>query len=349
MPIGTARMAHLCLPNSELHVGLHWENTDALQRAISDPTRPPMLLYPSDGEAVAELPVGQPITLIAVDGTWALTKKMVRLNPTLARLPRVGFVPDKPSEYRIRREPKAYCVSTIEALMLALGQLEAEPARFQALLTPFRAMVDRQIQLREEHRSGVSRHPKRSRQLGQRIPDAFRERSDDVVCVVGEANAWPWHASEDRSRYPNELIQWVATRVTTGEVFEAIVRPCHPLAPNTTRHTALTCEQIEAGMTQAEFAQRWRLFRRDTDIVCSWGTHAWSLVATVADSLPSERYDLRKIIKDILKRNIGTLEDFTRAQLQSNGVTLGSGRAGVRLALLSQLAAALCRGSIPGY
>ena len=41
MPIGTARMAHLCLPNSSLHVGIAWDGTDVLTDACRDPRQPP--------------------------------------------------------------------------------------------------------------------------------------------------------------------------------------------------------------------------------------------------------------------------------------------------------------------
>src|SRR6266513_1940820 len=49
VPIGTARMASLCLPNSELHVGVHWQGSAAVARALSDPERPAVLLYPGEG------------------------------------------------------------------------------------------------------------------------------------------------------------------------------------------------------------------------------------------------------------------------------------------------------------
>ncbi len=49
VPIGTARMANLCLPNAELYVGVKWSGSAALTRALSDPTRPAALLYPSPG------------------------------------------------------------------------------------------------------------------------------------------------------------------------------------------------------------------------------------------------------------------------------------------------------------
>jgi DTW domain-containing protein len=144
--IGTARMASLCLPNSELHVGVYWQGTSVLRRATADPSRPAALLYPGkDAVDIAVAPPSSPITLIVVDGTWWQSKQIVRENPELAALPRYAFTPPVPSQYRIRREPKPNYVSTIEALVYALGFLEGDTERFHAMLAPFRAMIDAQI------------------------------------------------------------------------------------------------------------------------------------------------------------------------------------------------------------
>ncbi|HEY0193979.1 MAG TPA: tRNA-uridine aminocarboxypropyltransferase, partial [Kofleriaceae bacterium] len=137
MPIGTARMASLCLPRSELHVGVRWADNPALARAIGDPARPAILLYPGPGarDILREPPAG-PVTLVVVDGTWSQAKSVVRDNPILQTLPRYAFATPEPSQYRIRREPRAEYVSTIEALMYVLGALEGEPERFRSLLDP---------------------------------------------------------------------------------------------------------------------------------------------------------------------------------------------------------------------
>src|SRR4051812_31282822 len=83
--IGTARMASLCLPNSELHVGVHFRGSPELARALSDPARPAALLWPGPGAIdVVKNPPSGPITLVVVDGTWWQAKKLVRENPELA-------------------------------------------------------------------------------------------------------------------------------------------------------------------------------------------------------------------------------------------------------------------------
>ena len=40
MPIGTARMAQLCLPEAELHVGIRWGESAAFQQAIRNAVYP---------------------------------------------------------------------------------------------------------------------------------------------------------------------------------------------------------------------------------------------------------------------------------------------------------------------
>src|SRR5688572_26706512 len=108
MPIGTARMASLALPQSELHVGVSWNEHAGLRAAISDPARPAILLYPGPGakDILAEPPRG-PVTLVVVDGTWSQAKTVVRDNPILHALPRYAFVAPELSHYRIRKEPSA--------------------------------------------------------------------------------------------------------------------------------------------------------------------------------------------------------------------------------------------------
>src|SRR4051794_34200026 len=70
--IGTARMASLCLPGSELLVGMRWDSHPGLARALADPARTPALLFPGPGarNILTDRPSG-PITLVVVDGTWS--------------------------------------------------------------------------------------------------------------------------------------------------------------------------------------------------------------------------------------------------------------------------------------
>jgi len=342
--IGTARMASLCLPNSELHVGVHWRGSAALARALSDASRPPALLYPGPGAIdVLRHPPSRPVTLLVVDGTWSQAKKVLRENPELAALPRYAFTPPSPSEYRIRREPAPSCVSTLEALVHVLGALEGDPLRFQALLAPFRAMVDAQLAYELRHRDAPSRHARRPRMAPRppRIPESLRACAKRVVCVYGEANAWPYGSAERASGCSDELVHWVAQRMATGETFDLVLAPRHPVSPSTAMHAGLPADALAAGRSARELAERWRAFVREADLVCSWGHYATGLFANLDGvALPEHRLDLRQAARIYANGKVGTLEDFATRLGATPSPPAGAGRAHVRLAQITAVARA---------
>ena len=340
MPIGTARMAQLCLPEAELHVGMRWGESAAFANAINDPARPAILLAPGPTarDILRDPPLG-PVTLVVVDGTWSQAKVVVRDNPCLQDLPRYAFATPEPSQYRIRKEPRAEYVSTIEALMHVLGVLEGDPSRFRALLDPLNAMVDAQLAAQESAPRRTSYRPPRAPSQ-RRLPDTFVQRYRDVVCVVGEANAWPYDNGAER--HPDELVHLVAHRLATGETFDAIARPIHGLAPSTSHHLKLRAECITAGMSRDELGAAYRSFAKPTDLVCAWGTHGLDLAD---DLLPADRLDLRAAAHRLLHKRFGNLEELV-ATYAPLAVVVEPGRARQRLALLVQLARAW---QPPGY
>jgi DTW domain-containing protein YfiP len=343
MAIGTARMASLCLPNAELAVGIRWDESAVLDRALSDPARPAILLYPGpDAIDVATDPPEGPVTLIAIDGTWSQARTVVRDNPRLRALPRYTFRPPAPSEYRIRREPDAQYVSTIEALVFVLGALERDPARFYPLLAPFRAMIDAQLDCERRLQGGRTRHPKKTRRSGPHVPRVFGERRDDLVCVVGEANAWPYGSRERGLLHADELVHWTAHRVASGETLDFIVAPQNPLAPRTPAYVGLSEERLAAGGCLDELFERWRDFVRPSDVVCFWGHYGATLFGTSGGELPSARIDLRQVARGYAKRKVGTLEEFLGAidpaLCAAHTPPLARGRGGARLGAIARLA-----------
>ena len=338
--IGTARMASLCLPGSELHVGVHWRGSRAVADALSDPARPAVLLYPGPGAIdVLQDPPAHPVTLVVVDGTWWQAKKVVRENPELAALPRYSFTPPAPSQYRIRKEPQPTYVSTIEALVYVLGALERDEERFHGLLEPFRAMIDAQIACEARHRAAGSRHPRRPRPppAPPRVPDCLRDRFGDVVCVHGEANAWPYGSSE-RADNRDEIVHWVAQRPATGESLDVVLAPRRAIAPATPVHTWLSAETLAAGRTAEELATAWRAFVRDADIACSCGHYAMGLFEAMGMTLPRERLDLRQAARVYAKGKVGTLDDFVARLGAVPSPAASAARAHVRLGQMTAIA-----------
>jgi DTW domain-containing protein YfiP len=140
-------MAHVALAGSELHCGLRFAEGHRIRTLAPDAA----LLWPGDGarppSAFRDSP---PPTLMVLDGTWTTAKKLLDLNPFLQTLPRMGFAPSHPSRYhRLRREPAAHCVSTIEAVAEALGELEDDRERFARLLVPLRNLLSAQVRYQE--------------------------------------------------------------------------------------------------------------------------------------------------------------------------------------------------------
>ena len=137
--LNTARLAALGLNDAELRVGETFEAT----------LFPPgsYLLFPGDAAAPVESLRGsdQIECLVIPDGTWRKARKLLHLNPHLAALPRVSLPAGLVSRYRVRKAPMPGALSTLEAIVTALNKLE-ETERFDALLQPFEALVEGQIQ-----------------------------------------------------------------------------------------------------------------------------------------------------------------------------------------------------------
>lgn len=152
----TGRLTRLCLANSELHMGMAFDDDAAVQALIADPANFCVLVYPgrearnlSTGElATAELGARR-LVVFLLDATWAGARKMLRLSPSLQRLPRVMFTPTAPSRYVIKQQPQEGCLSTLEAtheLLLALERsgLDTYADKTQ-LLDVFARMQDYQL------------------------------------------------------------------------------------------------------------------------------------------------------------------------------------------------------------
>jgi hypothetical protein len=282
----------------------------------------------------------RPLTLVVLDGTWWQARKLLRLNPALAALPRVAFTPRRPSDYRIRRQPAEHCVSTIEALAEALTALEPDGGPFERLLDPFRAMVARQEWFASEIRSQRHRHPARRRRDTRRTKLAARLAAawPRVICVQGEANAWPTRAP---GRPDPEIVHWVAHRPATGETYEAVVAPRRSLAPSTPAHVELSAQRLAAGVTVDDWQRSWRAFSGPADLVVTWGHFYDQLAASGGLTLGDESIDLRPEVSQILRLRFGAVEECLTG-LRVGPATLGlAGRAGRRLAGLVAAVTAL--------
>lgn len=168
---GTGRLTHLCLGNSEIQMGVEFDNHEAVQALIADPGNLPMLVYPSLGARNLSNGDLNPadlgdrrLVVFLLDATWALAKKMLRLSPSLQRLPRLMFTPSAPSRYVIKQQPVEGCLSTLEAsheLLIALQRSGLDDYTLPGqLLGLFARMQDYQLRCaRDPAREGYRRRP----------------------------------------------------------------------------------------------------------------------------------------------------------------------------------------------
>lgn len=159
----TGRLTHLCLPNSEVQMGIGYDDHERVQQLIRDPGLYPVLLYPGRNAFNLSAPDDSParveelrtqltdrqLVVFLLDATWALGRKMLKLSPSLQRLPRIMFTPSAPSRFVIKQQPAEGCLSTLEAvheLLVALqrARLDEYPLPDQ-LLRLFTRMQDFQI------------------------------------------------------------------------------------------------------------------------------------------------------------------------------------------------------------
>jgi DTW domain-containing protein YfiP len=144
--LNTARLAALGLSNAQLQVGEVFEQLPAW---LEHPGYRPCLLFPGEQaqplQQFAEQCTELPLLLVVPDGTWRKARKLLHMNPLLAGLPRVMLPAGLHSNYRLRKAPMSGALSTIEAIVAALNCVEA-PSNFNALLRPFDALINAQIE-----------------------------------------------------------------------------------------------------------------------------------------------------------------------------------------------------------
>ena len=155
-PLGTAKIASLCLDNIELWVGVDFSNDRRFNALISDFKSCSAVLYPSesainlsdwacDSSLINGLECEKYFkTLIVLDGTWRNTREIMISNKPLQDFKKVKLNPGKHSDYRIRKAPMVESLSTVEAISLSLNILEPE-IRVAPMLNCFKKMIDYQI------------------------------------------------------------------------------------------------------------------------------------------------------------------------------------------------------------
>lgn len=153
----TGRLACLNLAESEIIPGVNFDESPRYRSLLSDPGNSPILLYPGPeafdlgaGGFPRELIGSRRLVVFLIDATWSCARTVYRETQSLREMPKLMLNPREPSRFRIKRQPRPGCLSTIEAvheLLLALeaAGLEDYPDKAR-LLEAFDAMQRVQIE-----------------------------------------------------------------------------------------------------------------------------------------------------------------------------------------------------------
>jgi DTW domain-containing protein YfiP len=153
--ISTARIVSLSVAGCRHFVGVDFTGQRGFSDWIDPAAGPAYLVYPEpDAWKLDDLvrtndgwPRGRPL-FVLLDGTWSQARKIKNQNPLLAGIPRVALAADRPSEYRIRKQPRDGCLSTVEAAALLLSHLDPQAPAGQMLET-FRRMIERMLPFKQ--------------------------------------------------------------------------------------------------------------------------------------------------------------------------------------------------------
>lgn len=317
----TARIVRKALQNCQLIV-----DQTARLATQSLPFLPSTgILYPGeDSILLSDLSEQQrPEQLVVLDGTWHHSKTFMKQIPVLQTLPRYRLEPAAPSNYRIRKEPTESALSTLEATVAALKELEPKTQDLDRLLMAFDYMVDSQVQ-----------HPMQAGRLRRRpadrpwnpkanIPTALMSNLGDVVVAYGEAA----HGTDGIRSKHRDPIYWVAQRLVTGEKFECAIKSASPLSPEFMQHLELQPASFDGALKGEQFDEQWNNFLRPNDTVAVFNSSTLRLLDTVTTNRSPSL-----VMKSVnVQTECSTLSERMKALEISPVQVSHQGRAGQRL------------------
>ncbi|MEM6531955.1 MAG: tRNA-uridine aminocarboxypropyltransferase [Myxococcota bacterium] len=298
-PINSARLTTLGLERASIQVAWHTE--------CDRPELPEgaVVLFPShESKDLEELPEA-PTGLVVLDGTWSQARKLYKRNPWIQALPHVHLTPRTESRYRIRRQPKAGYLSTLEATVAALKLLEPETTGLDGLLDRFDAMIDVQ--------EGYIRNPPPGAYRHERAADRFHRppappetilNLDRLVLCYGD-----FTTSRSEGGRVTEPVVLALERFATGERWVQSFSGVHgtPLDEHL-HHMGLHPDEYAEAPPSATAGESLRRFLTDSDTLCSWnGSTTRRIHGLLGRSLPS--MSLKADYCNWTRRQVGHLED----------------------------------------
>ena len=163
--IATGRITHLSLENSLLLHGYDYSEDPRVNALIDCERNHCVVLYPGKNSAnltvqpeARNFPPDRELVVFVIDGTWVTARKTMSRSRNLKTLPRICFDPPGESRFRLRKQPRAYCYSTVEAVhhtieLLGDGRgFSVAERTHDRLIHVFDHIVEQQIELAKQYR-----------------------------------------------------------------------------------------------------------------------------------------------------------------------------------------------------
>lgn len=157
---GTGHFTNLSLPNSKIFIGIDFTNHDEINEIIANKQNSCYLLYPGIDSIKLNTQTIQnenkKNVIFILDSTWPCSRKMLRVSKNLQNLKKVSFEHQKSSAFKIKTQPKDYCLSTMESTLCVIELLNKHEietlsqSQFEKFLSPFEKMVEYQIDCSKE-------------------------------------------------------------------------------------------------------------------------------------------------------------------------------------------------------
>lgn len=181
--IGTGRLTHIALKNSEIIIDKEFDSNKRFNELMESPHYFPLLLYPGKESINIDTTnlhfsniENKEFLIFVLDGTWPCAKSMMKKTTKLHSLPKISFNPKKLSQFLIKQQPGEFCLSTIESVYYLLKGLETQaienilPEKEQLLTVLKETVLFHQNCARNPSLNNYSRTSKSMTPLTKRTP-----------------------------------------------------------------------------------------------------------------------------------------------------------------------------------
>ena len=152
---GTGHFTRLSLKQCDMFVGIDFTDHTKINQIIEDPSNLCYVLYPHEESInLNKEKIGEDhkqTVIFLIDATWPCSRAMLTASPNIDALKKISFSHEEVSGFKFKKQPEAYCLSTIESTLCVLkllnekGNEEIDSQSLNDFLLPFKKMVEYQL------------------------------------------------------------------------------------------------------------------------------------------------------------------------------------------------------------